>query len=268
MDEQVNPILIEQTLNKIRADRPLVHHLTNWVTISECANATRSSGALPVMAHAEEEVEEMAAIASALVLNIGTLTPAMVQNMIRAGRAANRKGIPIVLDAVGAGATKLRSESALRLLEECSINVLKGNAGEIASIAGTKAEVRGVESISVQGKAEDIAAELAGRLGNTVVITGKQDLVSDGKRLFRVSFGHSLMGCVVGTGCMSASVIGSFCAVESDYTLAAAQALTFYGIAGEIGARRSSGPGTFLPHFLDALSNMNKSRLEEAFNSR
>ena len=253
---------VYNTMKKVRATKPLVHHLTNWVTISECANATLCAGALPVMAHASEEVEEMAKIASALVLNIGTLTPEFVKSQIKAGHAANRKGIPVVLDPVGAGATKLRTDSARKILKETRVSVIKGNAGEVATLAGVQAEVRGVESMGVKGDIEEIAKALAASLGCVVVATGAVDRVTDGKRLFRVPNGHPKMGRVVGTGCMSSSVVGAFCAVEPDMALASAMAMTYFCIAGEVAAKKAEGPGTFKMHFFDALENMDEKTLK------
>jgi len=255
-----------ETLDAIRKKRPLIHHITNWVTISECANITLDTGALPVMAHAAEETPDMVSLASALVLNIGTLTPSLIDAMIAAGKRANERGIPIVLDAVGAGATPLRTGSTERLLEALSIDILKGNAGEIGVMAGAEAEVRGVESISVEGEIETLAKGLAATAGATVVVTGVVDIVTDGKRLFRVKNGHSLMGEVVGTGCMAASVIGAFAAVEKDHTLAAARALAAFGIAGEMAAGKAAGPGTFKMRFFDAMRNLDGDILREKEN--
>jgi hydroxyethylthiazole kinase len=245
-----------EILETVREKKPLIHHLTNWVTIYDCANVTRTIGALPVMAHAPEEVSQMTGIASALVLNIGTLTKDFVDSMIIAGKAANKKGIPIVLDAVGAGATDLRTEEAKRLLSELKIDILKGNAGEIAVLAGVEAEVKGVESISVDGDPVEIAKGLAKTAGATVVITGKEDISTDGENTYIIKNGHELMGAVVGTGCMAASVIGSFAAVEKDYAKAAAAALACFGIGGEIAAQSAKGPGTFKEAFFDALYNL------------
>ena len=135
------------TLRRLREAKPLVHQITNYVVMNETANATLAVGALPVMAHAREEVEEMVAIAGALVLNIGTLSPDWVEAMLLAGRAANERGVPVVLDPVGAGATAYRTETAKRLLDEVRVTVLRGNAGEVATLVGVAAEVRGVESI-------------------------------------------------------------------------------------------------------------------------
>ncbi len=252
-----------KTLSQIRETRPLIHHITNWVTISQCANVTLLTGALPVMAHSIEEVEEMVGIASALVLNIGTLTPTLVDSMEKAALAANARGIPVVMDAVGAGATRLRTDSAKRLMHNTRIDVLKGNAGEIATLAGAEAEVKGVESMGVNGDISEFTRELAQNYGATVAATGVVDIVSDGEHIFKIKNGHPLMGRVVGTGCMSTSVIAAFCAVEKDHARAAAQALTYYGIAGELGAEDAKGPGTFLPLFFDALENMDMRTIDE-----
>lgn len=251
--------IVEQAINDletIRTQPPLVHHITNWVTISECASITRSVGALPVMAHAEEEVEEMVGIASSLVLNIGTLTPTLIDAMIKAGKKANELGKPVVLDVVGAGATSLRTESTKKILANVKIAVIKGNAGEIATLAGAQAEVRGVESVSVEGDPSSHAKALARAEGCTVVVTAPVDLITDGERLFEVSNGHRKMGEVVGTGCMAASVIGAFVGVNPDYTTAAAGAMCVYGVAGEKAAHRANGPGTMKVQIFDAIMNI------------
>jgi hydroxyethylthiazole kinase len=249
------------TLKEVRTQKPLVYHLTNLVTIYDCANITRTVGALPVMAHAPEEAVQMAGIASALVLNIGTLTKEFVDAMIIAGKAANKKGIPIVLDAVGAGATDFRTEQTRRLLNDICITILKGNAGEIATILGVESEVRGVESVSVSGEPKDIASKLASNMGLVVVITGKEDVVSDGDKTYIINNGHEMMSAVVGTGCMASSVIASFAAVEKDYAKAAASALSCFGIAGELAARESKGPASFKSAFYDALFSLNQKEI-------
>lgn len=248
---------------KVRKEKPLVHHITNWVTIYDCANMTRAFGALPVMAHAKEESADMAAIASALVLNIGTLTPELVESMIIAAKSANKKGIPVVLDAVGVGATRLRNESASELLEKVKIDVIKGNSSEIAKLAGLNASTRGVEATKVEADLAAVAKKLAKERKATVVITGKEDIVSDGKRTYLVKNGHEYMGRIVGTGCMAASVIGAFVAVEKDRALASAAALSVYGIAAEIAAKSSRGPGSFKESFFDAVYNLSMKQVEE-----
>lgn len=244
------------SLISIREKRPLVHHITNWVTISECASITRSLGALPVMAHAEEEIEEMVEIAGALVLNIGTLTPTLIRSMILAGKRANENGTPVVLDVVGAGATTLRTESTKEILTNVKVTVIKGNAGEIATLAGASAEVKGVESISHDGDVADHARALANAENCTVVVTGAVDLVTDGDRLFEVGNGHARMGEVVGTGCMAASVIGAFVAVDEDATIGAVSALAAYGIAGELAARDTRGPGSMKQNLFDTIMSL------------
>jgi len=234
------------TLKSISERKPLVHHITNWVTINDAAQITRHWGALPVMAHAKEEVAEMVGLASALVLNIGTLTLDLIESMLIAAHAANTKPIPVVLDAVGAGATKLRTEQAHRLLSECRIDILKGNAGEIATLAGVEAEVRGVESISVGGDTPAVVKSLAKRLGNVVAATGAVYYVSNGKKVLAVENGHPIMGRVVGTGCISSSTVGCFVSVGDDYLRLTAEALASFGYAGELAASKCDGPGTFL----------------------
>ncbi len=259
---------IYELLNKIRAGKPLVHHITNWVTIYDCANITRTTGALPVMAHALEESAEMVSIASALVLNIGTLTPQLIESMISAGKAANQKGIPIVLDAVGAGATKLRTDSANRILKEINVDIIKGNSAEIGILVGANAEVKGVEAISVEGDIVEIGKTLAKNQKAVVVITGKQDIVSNGIKTYLINNGHEMMGCIVGTGCMAASVIGCFAAVEKDYALASASALVCFGIVGELAAKsaRCNGPGTFKELFYDEMYNLNSEKIKKLEN--
>src|SRR5207247_8167814 len=171
-----------ETLRTLRERKPLVHQITNYVVMNETANATLAVGALPVMAHAREEVEEMAALAGAVVLNIGTLSPHWVDAMIAAGLAANEHGVPVVLDPVGAGATRYRTETARRILDEVDVTVLRGNAGEVATLVGVDAEVRGVESIAAGSEPAKLAAAAARALGCVASVTGVVDHVSDGTR--------------------------------------------------------------------------------------
>jgi hydroxyethylthiazole kinase len=238
-------------LEQVRERKPLVHHITNWVTIYDCANITRVFGALPVMAHAHEEVEQMVGLAGSLVLNIGTLTPELVESMILAARAANKKGIPVVLDAVGVGATDLRTQSALNILDETRVDVLKGNYGEVGVLAGAEAEVKGVESVSLEGDPLELARSLSKELDNTVAMTGKRDIVC-GKKTYLIDNGTDMMGSIVGTGCMAASVIGCFTAVDEDYANASAAALTCFGVAGELASKKARGPGSYKRLFYDA----------------
>lgn len=250
-------------LNAIREKKPLVHSITNFVVMNETANALLCIGALPIMAHAAEEVEEMVGIANALVLNIGTLEPEWIAAMELAGRRANQLGIPVVLDPVGAGATRLRTDSSKRLLENVKISIVRGNAGEVATLAGIAAEVKGVESMGASASSEEIAKSFASTYGCTVAITGVVDVVSDGKRTAKIGNGHTMMGKVVGTGCISTVITGAFAAVDSDAFTAATAALTTFGIAGEIAARTSGDrPGTFHTELYNALYAVSSADVE------
>jgi hydroxyethylthiazole kinase len=252
-----------EILNRIRETKPLIHHITNWVTIYDCANVTRAIGALPVMAHAKEEAGDMSSIASALVLNIGTLTEDIIESMKIAGKSANLKGIPVVLDAVGVGATRLRNEKAEELLNEIKIDIIKGNSSEIAKLAGENVTTKGVEATKVEADLIAVAKKLAISKNCVVVITGKEDIVTDGKKTYIVKNGHAMMGSIVGTGCMAASVIGSFSAVERDYAKASASALSCFGIAGQLAGEASSGPGSFKERFYDEIYNLNSEKVNK-----
>lgn len=245
-----------EILAKVRRERPLIHNITNFVVMNETANIILCAGALPVMAHAKEEVAEMASQASALVLNIGTLTPELVESMILAGRAANKKGLPVVLDPVGAGATKLRTDSAGKLLKEIAVATVRGNAAEIVILAGGNARIAGVESVEDETDAKAMAVKLACRLQNVVAVTGAVDLVTDGNRIARVRNGDPMMGRVTGTGCMASAIIGAFLAAHDDAWEATAAALGVFGLAWEMAASDAPGPGTFHVNLYDALAGL------------
>jgi hydroxyethylthiazole kinase len=252
------------TLGSIRERKPLVHNITNYVVMNETANAILALGALPVMAHAREEVEEMAGLASALVINIGTLAPHWVDAMLLAGATASRRGIPVVLDPVGAGATTFRTETARRILDDVDVTVLRGNAGEIATLVGVEAEVRGVESIDAGGDPAQLARQAARTLGVVASVTGPVDHVSDGGRTLTVANGHELLAAVTGTGCMSSAMTGCFLAGKPDEPLeAAAEALAAFGVAGEDAAVGARGPGTFHVNLYDALAALDPATLGE-----
>lgn len=249
-------------LEKIRRNNPVVHHLTNWVTIYDCANVVKALGGSPVMAHAQEEVGEMSNIASSLVLNIGTLTTELIEAMKIAARSANKKGIPVILDVCGAGATKLRDKKCFELLNEVRINVIKGNASEIARIAGESVKTKGVDAGAVSKDIAKIARGLAQKHKCTVVVTGKKDIVTDTKKTYIIGNGHSMMTHVVGTGCMATSVIGAFSAVEKDLAYASACALICFEIAAECAVKTSRGPASFKEHMLDCLFNLDRKTVE------
>lgn len=245
-------------LGRIRAQRPLVHHITNMVVMNDTANITLAVGASPVMAHALEEVEEMVKLARALILNIGTLTPEQIEAMVRAGKRANELGVPIVLDPVGAGATNLRTQSALRLLRELHISAIRGNASEVGTLVGVAAETRGVDSISLSEDREVVASRAAREFGCTVAITGARDVIADGQRLARVENGHPLLATITGSGCMATTLVAAFLAVTSDVWLATTAGLVAMGLAGEMAAPKAGGPGTFRSHLLDAVAALDE----------
>lgn len=251
------------SLRRLRDAKPLVHQITNYVVMNETANATLALGALPVMAHAKEEVEEMAAIAGALVINIGTLAPHWVDAMLLAGRVANERGTPVVLDPVGAGATTYRTETAKRILDEIEVTVLRGNAGEVATLVGVDAEVRGVESIATGSDPAGLARRAGRQLGLVASVTGAVDHVSDGETVISVENGHPLMATITGTGCMSSALTGCFLAVNREAPLdAAVEALVAFGVAGEDAAQGAKGPGSFHVALYDALAALDPETLD------
>ena len=249
------------TLAVIRERKPLVHNITNYVVMNETANAILALGALPVMAHAKDEVCEMVGLAGALVLNIGTLSGDWIDAMLLAGAEANSRGVPVVLDPVGAGATKYRTNTAKRILDTLDIAVLRGNAGEVATLVGVEAEVRGVESVSGGGDPAELAREAARTLGVVTSVTGPVDHVSDGQRDAAVGNGHELLAAITGTGCMSSALTGCFLAAKDDPFEAAVEALVAFGVAGEDAAAEAKGPGSFHVALYDALAALDPSSL-------
>jgi hydroxyethylthiazole kinase len=251
-----------ELLRELRERKPLIHQITNYVVMNETANATLAIGALPVMAHAIEEVEEMASFAGALVLNIGTLSQAWIDAMLLAGKAANAAGAPVVLDPVGVGATALRTDTAKRILAEVDVAVVRGNAAEVAALAGIASEIRGVESMGAAAEGAELAREAARKLRVVASVTGAVDYVSDGNQNLAIANGHPLMATITGSGCMSTAVTGCFLAVAPPLEAAAA-ALAAFGVAGEDAARDAKGPGTFHANLYDALYNLTPESLDE-----
>lgn len=240
-------------LAALRRQRPLVHNITNLVVTNISANAALAIGASPVMAHAHEEVAELTGLAQALVLNIGTLTPYLVQSMLLAGRAANARSIPVVLDPVGYGVTALRTRATRELIAGIKVSVLRGNVAEVAGIAGIEADIKGVDALGAAAPGAALAREAARSLGLVTAVTGATDYVSDGRRLARVENGDPWLTLVTGTGCMATVLVAAFAAVEHDYLKAAAGALACYGVAAELARERACGPGTFASALFDQL---------------
>jgi hydroxyethylthiazole kinase len=246
--------MLSELLRGLREKRPLVHHITNYVTVNDCANVTLFIGAAPVMAEAKEEVADMVSLAGALVLNIGTLRREQVDSMVIAGQKANELGVPIVLDPVGAGATRYRTEVAARLLQQLQVAIIKGNAGEIGTLAGTGGIVRGVDSEGISGDPEAVCRSLADMTGAAVVMSGPADIVTDGRRTVLVDNGHPMMGRISGTGCMASSLVGAFAPTSEDHVVTSAAALAAFGIAGERASKKAVGPYAFKAALMDEVA--------------
>jgi hydroxyethylthiazole kinase len=250
---------IANSLLEIKEKKPLVHHITNYVTVNDCANMTLAIGASPVMADDIGEVEEMVSFASSLVINIGTLNTRSIESMIAAGKKAQEKGIPIVFDPVGVGATKLRTASAKRIIEEVRPAVIRGNMSEIKILAGLDADIKGVDSVSGEEDGEMVARELSKKLDCIIAITGKRDIIAQGDRICRIDNGHAILSQVTGTGCMATSLIACFCGVASDLFIGAAAGVTVMGLAGELAKKAlqtGEGIGTFRVRLFDAVWSM------------
>lgn len=252
-----------QNLSRIRAKKPLIHNITNFVVMNSTANVLLACGASPVMAHAPEEVEEMVSFAGALVLNIGTLTPYWIDSMVKAGRRANEIGVPVILDPVGSGATSLRTRSAKRIMNEIDIRVVRGNASEVLSLADDNSKTKGVDAVHSVEDAAEAAVQLSKERQCTLAITGAIDLVTDGEKIYRVSNGHELMGYVTGTGCAASALIGAFLAVDVNPLEAATTALSYFGLAGEKASEKANAPGSFQVAILDALFYITENSMRE-----
>ena len=238
----------------VRARHPLIHHITNFVTAGDVANVTLALGAAPVMAHAAEEVEEIAAQAGAVVLNTGTLTVPAVTAMVLAGRLANTRGIPVVLDPVGVGATRFRTEQVARILKDVRCACIRGNAGEIAALAGRPGGVRGVDAAGPIEDLEGLARRLARTTGGAIAATGSHDLLTDGTATVRIDNGHRLLARITGSGCMATAAVAAAAAVEPDPLAAATAGLVWFEVAAERAAEHAAGPGTFRAALIDAVA--------------
>ncbi|MDX8366900.1 hydroxyethylthiazole kinase [Cytobacillus sp. IB215665] len=254
---------IVSALNKVRERQPLVHNITNVVVTNFTANGLLAVGASPVMAYAKQEVADMAKIAGALVLNIGTLNETEIEAMIIAGKSANEHGVPVVFDPVGAGATAYRTETAKRIINEVQVAIVRGNAAEVANVIDEKWNIKGVDAGEGAGDVVDLAKKAALKLNTTVVITGQSDIITNGKTTYIVNNGHQLLTKVTGTGCLLTSVIGAFAAVEQDIVKAAVSAVAYYGVAAEVAYEKQgmNGVGSFQIELLNQLYKVNKEEL-------
>ncbi|KUG22986.1 hydroxyethylthiazole kinase [hydrocarbon metagenome] len=244
---------IYKSIESIRSQAPVVHNITNYVVMNNTANALLAIGASPVMAHAKEEVEEMVNISSALVINIGTLSEHWIYSMFKAVNQARKKGIPVILDPVGAGATAYRTKTARELIGDEPPTIIRGNASEIAALYDDKSRTRGVDSASSSEAAIEIARRLSEMHKCVVCVSGATDYVVSKERIMKVRNGHSLMTKVTGLGCTASALCGAFAAVEKNSFAATVKAMAVMGIAGEMATAAVTGPGSLQLHFLDCL---------------
>lgn len=244
---------IENTLNNIRIKSPLVHNVTNYVVMNSTANALLAIGASPVMAHAREEVEDIVSISSSLVINMGTLSEKWVDSILIAIKKAKEINTPFVFDPVGVGASEYRTQTALKIIETATPHVIRGNASEIMVLTQQSSSTKGVDSIMQSEAAISGAIELSKKLNNTVVISGEVDYIITGDKMSTISNGSILMPKVTGMGCSATAIIGACIAIEPDSHLACTTAMAIMGIAGDMAAELSKGPGSFQINFLDSL---------------
>jgi len=258
---------VQESLNNLKSVKPLVHCITNYITANDCANAILAIGGSPAMADATEEVEEMASQAQALVLNLGTIANELVDVMVKAGKAANKSGVPVIFDPVGVGATNYRKKSSFRLLEEVKFSVIRGNMAEIKVLCGMEANSKGVDSVEdvKEDEAFDIAKRLAKKLNTVVAITGVVDYISDGERVITIRNGNEMLTRVTGTGCMTTALIGAYLGGGSSPLSCAVAGVSTMGIVGEIAfenLKGNEGSGSYRVSLIDGMYNLK----EEDFN--
>ncbi len=259
----INKELLWNDLKKIRETSPLVHNITNYVVMNNTANALLSLGASPIMAHALDEVADIASISAALVINIGTLSNEWIDAMMIAGKTASSKGIPVVLDPVGAGATNYRTNTCLQIIKECKPSIIRGNASEILALTSSINKTKGVDSVATSESAIDAAQWLAHEYNTVVTISGAIDYITDGSMVEEVKNGSVMMTKVTGLGCTASALTGAFAAVNRNYLQAATHAMAVMGIAGEMAVKKSNGPGSLQVHFLDTLFNLSFMDIEQ-----
>lgn len=259
--------MLGEILLRTQKQRPLVHCIANYVTANDCANLLLAMNASPVMADEPLEMEDINALCSGHVLNLGTLNEARIDAMLTAGRAANRQGRPLILDPVGVGASAFRRNAAMKLLDKLSFSVIRGNASEIETLVSGVGSGRGVDAdLSAQTSCEN-AVELAQRSGAVIVMSGEKDVVADGRHIYRVYNGDAMMGRVTGAGCMLSALIGAFVSANPENVLEASlAAVCMMGVCGEHARRRMNGQdgnGSYRNYLIDAINRLRPEELEE-----
>lgn len=243
-------------IDAVRAKKPVIHHLTNYVTAADCAGIALCAGASPIMADAAEEVAEITAKADALVLNLGTLAPAKMQAMVLAARAAKTKGIHVVLDPVGVMASRLRLAFALKLLAEGLVTIVRGNYNECLALLEAKAEGKGVDAAGEVNDGLRVAKDAAEKYNCVFAVTGVTDYVSNGKQALVLTGGHELLTQITGAGCMTSTLCACCAAVTEDPLLAASLGIVIMGQAAELAAgfmETKDGPGMFKTRLFDGV---------------
>ena len=272
MTSEFDTNLLSECARRVREAVPLVHCITNYVTVNDCANALLACGGSPIMSDEPEDVRDITGICGGLVLNIGTLSRRSLEGMAVAGARATELGHPIVLDPVGAGASALRTEAAVNILDTMGVTVVRGNMSEIKAVAGAASATRGVDVDPADAVTDEtlesscaFARSLAEKLGCVVAITGAIDIVADARRSVAVRNGVALMGKITGAGCMLSAVSGAYVAANPDDALMAeVAAIVGEGLAGEVAASRMGaldGNGSFRTYLLDALYNLSAEQL-------
>ena len=266
--------MFQKMLENVRGKCPLIHNITNYVTVNDCANIVLACGASPIMSDDQSEVEEITTICGGLNINIGTLNKRTIESMFLAGKRANALSHPVVLDPVGAGASKLRTETAQKLLEEVKFTVIRGNISEVKTLASGSGTTKGVDADVADKVSEEnldsavaFAKAFAEKMGAVVAITGAIDIVADGKKAYCIRNGHPMMSSITGTGCQLSSLTAAFIAAnQNDILTAAASAVSAMGLAGETAFGRLSpldGNASYRNYIIDAVCNMTPQGLEE-----
>ena len=266
--------MFAECFENVRSTCPLIHNITNYVTVNDCANMVLACGASPIMADDAAEVEDITTICGGLNINIGTLNSRTITSMLLAGKKANLLGPPVVLDPVGAGASQLRTDTANRLLREVKFTVIRGNISEIKTLASGAGTTKGVDADVADKVTEEnldsavaFAKAFAARTGAVVAITGAIDIVADDHKAYCIRNGHPMMSSITGTGCQLSALTAAFVTANPDQPLeAAAAAVCAMGLAGEIAHSRLSpldGNSTYRNYIIDAVYNMTPAQLEE-----
>ena len=265
--------MFQKMLENVRGKCPLIHNITNYVTVNDCANIVLACGASPIMSDDQSEVEEITTICGGLNINIGTLNKRTIESMFLAGKRANALSHPVVLDPVGAGASKLRTETAQKLLEEVKFTVIRGNISEVKTLASGSGTTKGVDADVADKVSEEnldsavaFAKAFAEKMGAVVAITGAIDIVADGKKAYCIRNGHPMMSSITGTGCQLSAMTAAYVTANPEHPLEAAAAVCAMGLAGEIAHARLSaqdGNSTYRNYIIDAIYNMTPEQLEE-----